>query len=126
MVMNEIGQSFIACARPYFTDDYLPKIVAFEPPDQIASAVATSGGAVAVMTEARALASEGVGIVYKRLAPTPMIEYGIAFRKDNPSQPLADFLDSVGSLAPQISNHLPAGYETVSRSRLGGAAGRAV
>src|SRR5882672_8466947 len=24
--MNEIGQSFIACARAYFTDDYLPKI----------------------------------------------------------------------------------------------------
>ena len=24
--MNEIGQLFIACARAYFTDDYLPKI----------------------------------------------------------------------------------------------------
>ena len=24
--MNEIGQSFIAGARAYFTDDYLPKI----------------------------------------------------------------------------------------------------
>ena len=24
--MNEIGQSFIACARAYFTEDYLPKI----------------------------------------------------------------------------------------------------
>ena len=24
--MNEIGPSFIACARAYFTDDYLPKI----------------------------------------------------------------------------------------------------
>lgn len=26
MVMNEIGQSFIAGARAYFTEDYLPKI----------------------------------------------------------------------------------------------------
>ena len=103
-----------------------PRIVASEPPDQIASAVATSGDAVAVMTETRALASEGLGIVYRKLAPTPMIEYGIAFRKDNPSLPLADFLDSIGNLAPQISNNLPAGYETVSRSRLGGVAGRAV
>jgi hypothetical protein len=82
----------------------------------MASAVATSGGAVAVMTETRALVGESVGIVYRKLAPTPMIEYGIAFRKDNPSQPLADFLQAIGDLAPQINNGLPAGHEAVSRS----------
>ena len=94
-----------------------PRIVASEPPDQIASAVATSGDTVAVMTEARASASESVGIVYRKLAPTPMIEYGIAFRRDNPSRPLADFLDAIDTLARQVSNHLPAGYEAVPRSR---------
>ena len=93
-----------------------PRIVAFEPPDQIASAVATSGGAVAVMTETRALVGESVGIVYRKLAPTPMIEYGIAFRKDNPSQPLADFLEAVDDSAPTFTDGLPAGYEAVSRS----------
>jgi DNA-binding transcriptional LysR family regulator len=93
-----------------------PRIVASEPPDQIASAVATSGGAVAVMTETRALVGESVGIVYRKLAPTPMIEYGIAFRKDNPSQPLADFIKAIDDSAPTITDGLLAGYEAVSRS----------
>ena len=93
-----------------------PTVVASEPPDQIASAVATSGDAVAVMTEARASVSQSVGIVYRKLEPTPMIEYGIAFRKDNPSQPLADFLEAIDDSVPTITDGLPAGYEAVSRS----------
>lgn len=93
-----------------------PRIAASEPPDQIASAVATLGDAVAIMTEVRASASQNMGIVYRKLAPTPMIEYGIAFRNDNPSQPLGDFLETIDSLAPPDICDLPPGCETLSGS----------
>lgn len=94
-----------------------PRIVASEPPDQIAGAVATLGDAVAIMTEVRASASQNMGIVYRKLVPTPMIEYGIAFRKGTPSQPLSDFLETVANFARPNIDDLPAGCETLFPSR---------
>ena len=91
-----------------------PNVVASEPPDQIAGAVAHRGNAVALMTVARASAAAGMGLVYRRLAPSPMLEYGAAYRKDNRSPALASLLELVDELATPLAAEPPAGYETLS------------
>lgn len=91
-----------------------PNVVAFEPPDQIAGAVANSRGAVALLTEARASAASPMGVVYRRLAPRPVLEYGAAYLGDNQSPVLADLLDEIVDELSVPMSEPSAGYETMS------------
>jgi DNA-binding transcriptional LysR family regulator len=90
-----------------------PNLIAFEPPDQIAGAIAHRGDAVGILTEARAAAAANIGVVYRRLEPSPMLEYGAAYRNDNRSPALATLLEIVSELAPPLAK-APIGYESLS------------
>jgi DNA-binding transcriptional LysR family regulator len=91
-----------------------PNFVAFEPPDQMARAVANRGNAVALMSVPKAAASVHLGIVYRQISPSPVLDYGMAYRNDNHSEALAGFLQVVDELAPSISGELPEGCEALS------------
>ena len=92
-----------------------PNIVAHEPPDQMAGAVAHRGNAFALLTVVRAAAAAAsMGVVYRRLHPRPMLEYGAAYCTDNRSPALADLLEIVDELATPLAKALPAGYEALS------------
>ena len=89
-----------------------PNIVGQEPPDQMAAALAQSNHAVAIMSEHRAEIARADGLDYRRLSPTPLIEYGAAWVRDNPSPALANLLQVVDDLAPALPN-VPAGSELI-------------
>jgi hypothetical protein len=69
--------------------------------------------AIALMTEHRAVIARSDGLVYRPLTPTPFIEYGAAYARDNPSPALANLLTIVESIAPPLSAELPAGSEVL-------------
>jgi DNA-binding transcriptional LysR family regulator len=91
-----------------------PNIVAHEPPDQLAAAVALRGNAVAIMSDAKAAASVHLGIVYRRLYPSPVLDYGMAYRRDNHSEALAGLLEVIDELAAPIAGELSEGTEVLS------------
>ncbi len=90
-----------------------PNIIGEEPPDQMSAALAQSGDAVAVMTEHRALLARNDGLDYRRLSPTPLVEYGMAYIRDNPSPALAGLLKTVADVAPPLPELLPPGSEVI-------------
>ena len=88
-----------------------PKIIREEPPDQMPAALAQSGNAFALMTEHRAILAAADGLVYRRLMPTPVIEYGVAYLHENRSPALANLVKTVEAIAPPLPADLPAGSE---------------
>jgi DNA-binding transcriptional LysR family regulator len=84
-----------------------PNILREEPPDQITAALAQSDSAVALMTLHRASLAKSDGLVYRRLSPAPLIEYGVAYPRENHSPALANLLRTVEALAPPLSADLP-------------------
>jgi hypothetical protein len=88
-----------------------PNIIREEPPDQIAAALAQSGNTVALMTEHRAILAANDGLTFRRLKPTPVIEYGVAYLHENRSPALANLLKTVDSIAPRLSADLPVDTE---------------
>jgi DNA-binding transcriptional LysR family regulator len=88
-----------------------PNIIREEPPDQMAAALGQSGKAVALMTEHRAILAATEGLVYRRLTPTPLIEYGVAYLRENRAPALANLLQTVNQIAPPLSSDLPADSE---------------
>jgi DNA-binding transcriptional LysR family regulator len=92
-----------------------PNIVQEEPPDQMAAALAHSKHAVALMTEHRASIARSDGLDYRPLTPIPIVEYGVAFLRDNESSALANLLKAVEDVAPPLSADLPAGSELLWR-----------
>jgi DNA-binding transcriptional LysR family regulator len=90
-----------------------PNVVRQEPPDQMAAALARSGNAIALMTEHRAAQAHTDGLVYRSLTPSPVIEYGAAYARDDPSPALANLLEIVDEVVPALPHDLPAGSELV-------------
>jgi DNA-binding transcriptional LysR family regulator len=90
-----------------------PNIVREEPPDQMGAALAQTGNAVALMTEHRAHIAGADGLEYRRLAPTPVIEYGMAYRSDKPSPALAHLIKTIEGIAPLLPADLPPGCELI-------------
>ena len=88
-----------------------PNSVRDEPPDQMAASLARSADAFALMTEHRAIIARSDGLVYRRLAPAPVIEYGAAYLRDNPSPALANLLKTVEDVTPPLPEELPMGSE---------------
>jgi len=76
-----------------------PNFVAHEPPDQLAEAVAIREDAVTLISKPRASAASYLGLVFRQLAPSPVLECGIAYRKDNRSAALAHLLEIIDELA---------------------------
>jgi len=90
-----------------------PNVIREEPPDQMSAALAQSGDAVALMTEHRALLARNDGLDYRRLSPTPLVEYGLAYIRNNPSPALANLLKTVADVAPPLADWLPPGSEVI-------------
>jgi DNA-binding transcriptional LysR family regulator len=90
-----------------------PNVIREEPPDQMSAALAQSGDAVALMTEHRALLARNEGLDYRRLSPTPLVEYGLAYSRNNPSPALANLLKTVADVAPPLPEWLPPGSEVI-------------
>jgi DNA-binding transcriptional LysR family regulator len=90
-----------------------PNVIREEPPDQMSAALAQSGNAVALMTEHRALLARNEGLDYRRLSPTPLVEYGLAYIRSNPSPALANLLKTVADVAPPLPDWLPPGSEVI-------------
>jgi DNA-binding transcriptional LysR family regulator len=84
-----------------------PNIIQEEPPDQMAAALAQSGNALALMTEHRAILAAAHGLVYRRLTPTPIIEYGVAYLHERRSPALANLLKTVDDITPPLPVDLP-------------------
>jgi DNA-binding transcriptional LysR family regulator len=95
-----------------------PNIVREEPPDQMSAALAQSGSAVALMTEHRALIARSDGLDFRKLSPTPFVEYGVAYIRDNPSPALGSLLKTVEDIAPPLPDCLPADGELIWPNRL--------
>jgi DNA-binding transcriptional LysR family regulator len=111
-VNNTMARTTISWLAHHLGED--PNVVAYEPPDQMAGAVAHRGNAVTLLTEVRATAAAGLGVVYRRLLPSPMLEYGVAYRKDNHSTALVQLLDIVDEFATPLARQLPIGHEIMS------------
>jgi len=88
--------------------------VAYEPPDQLAEAVAHRVNAVTLMNNVRASAATHVGLVVRRMAPRPMLECGVAYRKDNHSAALASLLGIIDELVVPLPKEPPAGFENLT------------
>lgn len=93
-----------------------PNIVAEEPSDQIPAAVALSGVAVTLATSDRAALWEGEGLISRRLSPTPVVDYGVAYRQDNQSPALLNLIGIVDALASPLPE-LPEGCEVIGTPR---------
>jgi DNA-binding transcriptional LysR family regulator len=90
-----------------------PNIVAEEPIDQIAAAVAVSGSAVTLTTASRAPLFEAEGLISRRLLPVPLVDYGLAYLQGNTSPALANILRVVDDCSSPFPNKLPTGSELV-------------
>ena len=90
-----------------------PTVVREEPPDQIAAALMRTGNAIALMTVHRAEIAQKDGLIYRSLLPSPVIEYGAAYLRDDPSPALANLLEVVDEVAPALPDALPAGNELI-------------
>lgn len=90
-----------------------PNVVGEEPPDQMAAALAQARNAVSLMSEHRAAIARADGLDYRRLTPKPLIEYGAAWVRDNPSPALANLLQTVDDIAPPLPADVPVGSELI-------------
>ena len=88
-----------------------PNVVRQEPPDQMAAALSQSRRMVALMTKHRAEVGQAEGLEHRTLMPTPVIEYGLAYRHDRHSPLLANFLKTVDFVVPRLPTELPVGTE---------------
>lgn len=91
-----------------------PSIAREEPPDQMAAALADGANSIALMTVHRATISRNEGLDYRRLTPRPLIEYGIAYLRDNASPVAANLMRVVGEVSPPLPGEVPAGFELLS------------
>ncbi len=88
-----------------------PNIVAEEPMDQVPSALVHSRLAVTLMTADRAALWASEGLVSRRVSPTPIVEYGVAYLKSATSPVLLKMLGIVDEIAPHLPDQLPEGTE---------------
>jgi DNA-binding transcriptional LysR family regulator len=77
----------------------------------MAASLAQSGNAFALMTEHRAILAANDGLVYRRLTPTPVIEYGAAYHDENRSPALTNLIKTVEDIAPPLPADLPVDSE---------------
>ncbi len=84
---------------------------------QITAALAQSGNTIALMTMHRASLAQADGLVYRRLSPAPVIEYGAAYPRENQSPALASLLKVVDDLAPSLPADLPPDTELLVAAR---------
>jgi DNA-binding transcriptional LysR family regulator len=89
-------------------------VVSEEPVDIAVETVARSNSAAILMIRRYAAAMPPApGIAYRSLSPAPLVELAIAYRTDDPSPTLANFLRLVAELAPTDPCELPGDGEAI-------------
>jgi len=88
-------------------------IVSEDPTDLAMQTVAKSSSAAILIVLRYAPMPPPDGIVYRSLSPAPMIEFGLAYRKDDPSPIVANMLQLTRELAGDESSAHPSDAEMV-------------
>jgi hypothetical protein len=79
----------------------------------MAAALARSRSAIAMMTVHRAAIAQSDGLIYRGISPSPVIEYGAAYTRDDPSPALANLLKIVDEVVPPLPIDPPPGTELI-------------
>ena len=90
-----------------------PNIVAYEPPDQALEAVAHSSSLVVFANGSRAASAPVPGIAYRPTYPALLLDFGIAYCRDNESPVLADLLRLTDEMAAGEPGEVPEGSEVL-------------
>jgi DNA-binding transcriptional LysR family regulator len=90
-----------------------PKIVAHEPPDQALEAVAQSTSLITFANGSRAESAPVPGIAYRRLSPEPLIDFGLAYFRDDESEILANLLRVIEEMAAGEPGEVSEGSEVL-------------
>ncbi len=91
-----------------------PVVVAHEPPDQALEAVALSTSLITIANGSRAESAPVPGVAYRRLVPELLIDFGLAYFRDDESPALVKLLRLVDELAEGEPGDLPEGSELLS------------
>jgi DNA-binding transcriptional LysR family regulator len=91
-----------------------PNVVAYEPYDQALEAVARSNSLLAFVNGSRAASLPVPGLVYRRLTPEPLIDFGIAYFQDDDSPRLANLLRIIGEMPEGDPGEVPEGSEVLT------------
>ena len=93
--------------------DAEPNIVAYEPPDQALEAVAHSSSLIVFANGSRAASAPVPGIAYRPTSPALLLDFGIAYCRDNESPVLADLLRLTDEMAAGEPGEVPEGSEVL-------------
>jgi hypothetical protein len=76
-----------------------PKVVAHEPPDQALEAVSHSTSLITFAIDSRAESTPVPGIAYRHLSPEPLIDFGVAYVRDDHSPTTRNLLRLIDEIA---------------------------
>jgi DNA-binding transcriptional LysR family regulator len=115
MFPAEINQSLVAGFESWVArhDGGKLNIVAYEPPDQAIQAVAMSDSLMTLVNGGRAQPKPVPGVIYRSLTPSPLLEFGIAYLRDDPSPIITNLLQIAADLARQEPRDIAADSELV-------------
>jgi hypothetical protein len=88
-------------------------IVSEDPTDLAIETVARPGAGVLLVVRRYAMIQPAEGIAYRSLSPPPLVEFAVAYRRDDPSPTLAHLLRVVDDLAPDDSGTAPENGELI-------------
>ena len=91
-----------------------PKVIAHEPPDEAVDAVALTNVAITFAKGSRAASAPVPGIVYRRMSPELLIDFGLAYFRDDESPMLANLLRIADELAEGAPGDVPEGSELLT------------
>jgi DNA-binding transcriptional LysR family regulator len=94
-----------------------PNVVAHEPPDQALEAVARSTSLITFANGSRAESAPVPGVAYRRLTPEPLIDFGVAYVRDDKSPTVANLLQLIDEIAEYDPGEVPAGSELLSADK---------
>lgn len=88
-------------------------IVSEDPSDLAIETLARSGRAAVVVVRRYTTAAPSHGLTYRTMSPAPFVDLVVAYRDDDPSPPLANFLSAVRDVAALERLPLPEGAELI-------------
>jgi DNA-binding transcriptional LysR family regulator len=111
MYPAEINQSLVAGFESWVARHAAGKlnIVAYEPPDQALQAVAMSDSLMTLVNGGRAQPKPVPGVIYRSLTPTPLLDFGMVYVRDDPSPIVANLLEIATFFAQEEMRNHPDG-----------------
>ena len=94
--------------------DAEPTIAAYEPPDQALELVAHSDSLITFANGSRAASAPVPGVAYRRPSPGLLLDFGLAYFRDNESPALANLLGVIDKMAKDEPGDVPEGSELVT------------